>query len=344
MVKRLSDNTQKLHLVVVLFLLCLEGSYCSSSQSSHYDDSIERQIQRLEKRRNLKQQAQQHRQDRQLQSSIGDNSNEYQTHDTCTTDFDCQHGICKEPTEIMKYRHCHCGEGFTGIKCTRYCPYSCQNGGVCSKKINKNDKQHQYKLQHGDTDLDIDSFDKTFLEESGTLDKTQYEYNKDNYVCKCHGYFTGQLCEMPYVNCGQNKRCHNGGTCIHIDGVDDAGASTSSITCNCPIGFDGDSCQNVASEEPKLTKKGKVSVSMIVLMFALFGVFVYLVKRTSKNGLPRYVSYTAAPSGTKGWGKRRWRSIFTSWIFVRQESEPISPYLEDDCSSVSSESSTKSLT
>ena len=130
----------------------------------------------------------------------------------CTLDAHCLHGgLCKNPDSNSTSRHCHCKEGFSGPRCSHYCPYSCQNGGYCSV---------------------------TPLGESKGLTEQSnaYEFNPEDYICKCFGRFTGTLCETPYVNCGESGRCFNGGAC-KLQG------DSPIRKCACPRGFAGESCE-----------------------------------------------------------------------------------------------------
>ena len=98
--------------------------------------------------------------------------------DTCTRDEQCTNGgLCEFLNEDgMVFRRCRCPEGFGGVRCERNCPLECENGGVCiaSKKI-------EVAYLHGAS-------------------------HKDDYSCKCRGYFMGELCEVPYTNCGDGMR------------------------------------------------------------------------------------------------------------------------------------------
>lgn len=98
--------------------------------------------------------------------------------DTCTRDEQCTNGgLCEFMNENgVAFRRCRCPEGFEGLRCERNCPLSCDNGGVCiaSKKI-------EAAYLHGAS-------------------------HKDDYSCKCRGYFMGDLCEIPYTNCGDGMR------------------------------------------------------------------------------------------------------------------------------------------
>ena len=69
-----------------------------------------------------------------------------------------------------------------------------------------------------------------------TEESNEYQFDPEDYMCKCFGRFTGTLCEIPYVNCGESGRCFNGGVC-HIQ--DDSPIRT----CACPRGFTGESCE-----------------------------------------------------------------------------------------------------
>ena len=109
-------------------------------------------------------------------------------HDSCKRDAHCLNGgLCKETGDAFGSRECQCLKGFDGARCEHYCPLDCHNGGVCHYKINNH---HQLPAFASKMDTNIEDF-----------------------ACKCRGYFTGNLCEIPYENCSDRKQCLYGGTC-----------------------------------------------------------------------------------------------------------------------------------
>jgi len=247
--------------------------------------------------------------------------------DTCRDNTDCRNnGVCQEPTMVTRHRHCHCFDGFSGQRCTQFCPFACQNGGICTKKM-------------------VDEIGEIFVEETNELDNTRYEYDPNNYMCKCHGYFVGKLCEIPYVNCGQNRRCFNGGECVYDDDPSSAAPNTV-IGCSCPEAFTGDFCQDSVDltqlnvdYESLLSKEDKISVSLMMFMIALFGVFLLLVRRVSNRGVPRFVSFDATGSSSSSSSSRMSSQLISLTDILGVNSRPPSLEDDDDSSSLGSNSS-----
>jgi hypothetical protein len=165
---------------------------------------------------------------------------------------------------------------------------------------------------------------KNFLAENEDLKDAYYEFDPEYYMCKCHGYFTGPLCEIPYLNCGKNQRCFNGGTCLYDDDAPSVAPNTP-IGCSCPESFDGEFCQNKAVKEDALTKEGRISVSFIVVSFLLFGTFLYTVRKRSKDRLPKYVIFETDPS------RRLGPRIILPGIFREPPKTPLTAG-DDNCS------------
>ena len=129
-------------------------------------------------------------------------------HDTCETDAQCLNGgFCVAVSGSFK--HCYCSDGYGGNRCEQYCPLLCQNGGVCHPN-------------------DGEGNDLLMREEASS-------YRDETFVCKCLGYFTGKLCDVPYENCSDGRRCLNGGQCV--DG------SPGSSSCFCQPNFFGSFCE-----------------------------------------------------------------------------------------------------
>ncbi len=135
--------------------------------------------------------------------------------DVCTMNQHCMNGgTCVSANDVYDHRHCVCQDGFSGPRCSHFCPLECQNGGFC-----------------------------TLTPRGGALGDQEQKptYHASDYMCKCHGYFMGNTCEIPYSNCGGQTKCFNGGKCSsNVDGTH---------SCQCPPMFTGDSCENVSLEE-----------------------------------------------------------------------------------------------
>lgn len=134
--------------------------------------------------------------------------------DACTMNQHCLNGgTCNVvPATSTGYRTCHCQDGYSGPRCSQYCPLDCQNGGYCTK------------IPHGGVlgiEEPIASFDPS------------------DYMCKCFGHYTGTVCEIPFTNCGDQVRCYHGGECILTEDL--------IHQCQCPSGYTGESCETVVA-------------------------------------------------------------------------------------------------
>lgn len=136
--------------------------------------------------------------------------------DVCTFDQHCMNnGLCHPANDHIDHRHCVCPEGFSGPRCADYCPLTCQNEGYCTLKPKGG--------------------------ALGNQDQTP-TYKDEDYICKCYPQYTGDFCEIPYTNCGDQHRCFHGGECI-----------SSEHSCRCPAGYTGDSCEEVSDEPSSST-------------------------------------------------------------------------------------------
>ena len=121
---------------------------------------------------------------------------------------------------VVEYKRCECAEGYSGPHCSRHCPLQCQNGGYCTVNPRGGARGDQdQKPSHRPTD----------------------------FICKCHGYFMGTLCEIPYANCGNQVQCLHGGTCVANSDED------ASHSCHCPAEYTGDSCETAVPKDELLT-------------------------------------------------------------------------------------------
>jgi hypothetical protein len=161
--------------------------------------------------------------------------------DVCTLNEHCMNaGKCVSASEEMGYRHCVCKEGFSGPRCSRYCPLNCENGGYCTVKPR-----------------------------GGALgaDEQTPTYVESGYMCKCFGHFTGRSCETPYINCGDRKKCFNGGECKSKDDLD----FSADQPCRCQPSYQGPSCETekipfeeiIETENVKVEKGGKWTLSIL---------------------------------------------------------------------------------
>jgi len=178
------------------------------------------------------------------------------------------------------HRYCVCREGFSGPRCSRYCPLECLNGGYCTMKST------------GGV-LGIEDFDPTYID--------------SDYVCKCRGHFTGQNCEIPYQNCGNNIRCFHGGKCLLSTNVHTSGEGGDNnnnkkknedseeipvsieLPCQCQSGYTGPYCENEVSSEDtkeeedvegfKTISKGGRSTIIILIVCSIMMLIFLAVKR-----------------------------------------------------------------
>jgi hypothetical protein len=148
--------------------------------------------------------------------------------DECQFDFHCLNGgVCildtsttilgssaEEEDESHNFKRCRCNDGFSGLRCANVvCPLLCQNGGSCQSTVR-----------------------------NGQLGSGLQDSSDNNFECKCHGYYTGPVCEIPYVNCGRSRRCYNGGICVQQH--DETNTNETGRRCTCRDGFEGERCED----------------------------------------------------------------------------------------------------
>jgi hypothetical protein len=135
----------------------------------------------------------------------------------CVSDQNCLNGgVCRISDADTPVKHCHCPLGVTGYRCEHYCPLLCQNQGHC------------YTVQQMDAAATFSDY-----------------ATAPQFACKCLGYFQGDLCEIPYVNCADGSRCLHGGTCRMASNATTTDKQTTNV-CDCPAGYQGTSCEQVA--------------------------------------------------------------------------------------------------
>jgi hypothetical protein len=164
--------------------------------------------------------------------------------DTCDKNAHCLNGgICRPADKDEgSNRHCHCKDGFSGSRCEHYCPLSCQNGGYC------------HHLGH----------------ELPTFGDNQ-DVSVNDFQCKCLGYFTGSLCEIPFENCLDRKQCFYGGKCRQIRRPTESGGAYIGSYCECPAERYGDACEfsnatNATGDDPNtpLDKPQRILSGLVV--------------------------------------------------------------------------------
>jgi hypothetical protein len=149
--------------------------------------------------------------------------------DLCTMNQQCLNGgKCVDANESVAYKHCECAEGYSGPHCSRHCPLQCQNGGYC-----------------------------TFNPRGGARgDQDQNpSHRPSEFICKCHGYFMGTLCEVPYTNCGNQVQCLNGGTCV-------TNSEDGSHSCQCPEEYTGEVCETPLPKEEEAVLTSSESMEL----------------------------------------------------------------------------------
>lgn len=176
------------------------------------------------------------------------------TESTCDRNEDCRNGgHCKFDAK-QGISTCQCADRYFGLKCSRYCPLTCQNDGICR-----------------------------FKEDSGEEYLYGLDTNVDHYECKCLGGFAGRQCEAPVVACPDGTSCLNGGECT------EKGPNSTIYKCTCPYGIDGEHCEG--TEEARTYRKGPVMkepvseggiVAIVIVSLAVvvaIGLYIRMRKR-----------------------------------------------------------------
>lgn len=169
-----------------------------------------------------------------------DNSqNSFENIDACYRDEDCQYGgKCALADRFSEFNRCNCKHGRGGAVCQHECPLTCQNNGAC----------------------------RTML------------HNSSAFECVCRGEYTGDLCEIPFVECPDHSLCLHGGACVLSTDL------IQSYSCHCPPGFDGgpectlnpNHVQTTVAE--KLEQDAiRIEFLMLLAVGALGGAFAFLM-------------------------------------------------------------------
>jgi hypothetical protein len=192
--------------------------------------------------------------------------------DTCDKDAHCLNGgICRPADKDEgSHRHCHCQAGFSGARCEHYCPLACQNGGYC------------HHLGH-----DIPKFGDN------------QDVNLNDYQCKCLGYFTGSLCEIPFENCLDRKQCFYGGKCRQIRKPTESGGAYIGSYCECPEGRHGDACEFSPEENLDDDSKKPLEKSQRIMSGLVVGAIFFLSTLIGSSWMVRRARYQAAWARTR---------------------------------------------
>jgi hypothetical protein len=177
--------------------------------------------------------------------------------DICTIDSHCLNGgNCMPANEVTSFKHCHCKDGFSGPRCSRFCPYDCMNGGYCTV------------TPQGDA--------------IGLQEQTP-TYDPEDYMCKCFGHFTGKLCDIPYTNCGDEERCYHGGQCLLGEDM--------KHKCSCPGGFTGDSCETTVQglQGEKMTEQGRKTMLVSSILVVILGAGLVLIVQRQRSKPPKFI-------------------------------------------------------
>lgn len=149
--------------------------------------------------------------------------------DTCQRDDDClNEGTCSSASGAS-VRQCQCQEGYSGLRCEKFCPLQCANEGRCFAKKGDASSNSVTQTNHN----------AMFADASPELAKTgrnsgHADVYFNNYACHCKGLFTGYLCDIPYTNCGDMTRCFYGGECQPDNEIE---------PCKCAEGYSGRYCE-----------------------------------------------------------------------------------------------------
>ena len=115
----------------------------------------------------------------------------------------------------------------------------CQNDGICS-------------LASRFTELNVcscmDDYVGTHCEDYCPLQCGNHgacRTKEDSHACVCHGQWTGDSCEIPYLTCDDSTVCLHGGTCVALVLESSStnttyAAADAAYGCNCPPGFDAE--------------------------------------------------------------------------------------------------------
>lgn len=207
-------------------------------------------------------------------------------HDMCSTDAQCWNGghcqifkrgqVKSGPND--DYNYCICPPGYGGQRCESSCPLICLHSGVC----------HANGI-HGSIPTD-----------------PNYPLSS-NYACKCLGYWTGTVCDIPYTNCGDGSQCYHQGKCREKKkdntsvAANSSSISSSSYYCECPQGYGGTSCLDEVTESADAgfvaTKKTTAIFSVataLAIAASIIGLTCFLYRRRRKTKQPSYATVEAS--------------------------------------------------
>lgn len=204
-------------------------------------------------------------------SSSDASNNPAAVRDTCLASTQCLNGgVCADPDDEFPHKHCVCRPQFHGVHCESHCPLPCHNGGQCRMRDGTSPEEYVH-----------------------------HKSDESNFVCRCRGHYTGELCQVPYKNCGTDDglRCLNGGACRAPDR--EGGLST----CDCPSGFDGETCEVrlvPGADHPLNTRGGKAGFGVLLILLALVLAWFLILNNSGK-----FESLTTPPQSLM----RRYRPV-----------------------------------
>ena len=155
---------------------------------------------------------------------------------TCEWNKDCYNGgVCVSLKEDGA-RRCRCPETYSGVRCEKQCPLQCANGGRCYER------KGEESINTGNPELYFHS-NKDNLPSDIKILEQGINPSYVAYACHCKGLFTGDLCDIPYANCGDMTRCYHGGECQ---------PNSKTEPCKCATGYSGRYCEIRENNDEKM--------------------------------------------------------------------------------------------